>query len=899
VVPAGWTLTNLSCTDPTNDTTFAIPTATINLATGENVTCTFTNTKKASVTIKKETTGGTGTFTFDATTRPAGQGAISFTETTPPNPSAGEVLTSLVPGTYTFTETPPAVGWILTDLDCDAGTGISNASVSGLTGTFTLAPGATGTCTFKNTLQQANNGTIVIRKVAAGGDGATPFNFTATGGLVPANFSLTPPADGPAPVPQTFANVTPGAYSVTETAVAGWTTAVQCTDPTNNTTTAGSTASINVAAGETVDCTFTNTRQTGSITIEKQVVGGTGGETFDFSLTNPNGGNVALPDSSLGDGESTTVASLPTGSPYTITETVPAGWTLTVSGAGCTQNGSSATVTVQSNTQTHCVFTNTRRTGSLRIKKVTIGGNGSFDFTVTGQPGFSLSNGQSVAFADIPTGSYTITEVNLPSGWTLQSASCSESVTKNGNAVIVSVDSGDDISCTFTNFKERDDPMDQVTQLFVHRRVDNLLTYGPDRSRLLRRMQADGGSSGTGGTSFASPASLAPPRGGQTGSAGGLTANPLGDHSQAFGFGTGLSASGALSIGGAEGAGEVGPYANPSGSGTIVSHVASKLMPLAGSQSSFKFGTSLSEMRAVAAQAAASEEQRKLAEAGLGYQNQPFNNPLLTMRQGLDFFVEGHIGRYEDDTAGFSRQGDFRILYIGADYSLAPNVLIGALVQIDDTREDVDNSELGNLTGNVEGTGWMAGPYVGLRLANNLYFDARTAYGTSENDIRLSDDDAGYRSGSFDTDRWLATATLTGSEYFGAWRISPQIGLAYGREWYDDYRNSLGQLVEGRDISIGRLTGAAEIGYKLDLSGGTVIEPHVSLTGIWNFATDKLELDGATDIDRDESRAKVEGGVLVLTPSGWSMRAAAAYDGIGSDDFEAYSGSVWVNVPLN
>jgi len=45
-LPAGWTLTNLVCTDPTNNTTvnLATATSTINLASNETVTCTYTDT---------------------------------------------------------------------------------------------------------------------------------------------------------------------------------------------------------------------------------------------------------------------------------------------------------------------------------------------------------------------------------------------------------------------------------------------------------------------------------------------------------------------------------------------------------------------------------------------------------------------------------------------------------------------------------------------------------------------------------------------------------------------------------------------------------------------------------------------------------------------------------------
>jgi hypothetical protein len=76
------------------------------------------------------------------------------------------------------------------------------------------------------------------------------------------------------------------------------------------------------------------------------------------------------------------------------------------------------------------------------------------------------------------------------------------------------------------------------------------------------------------------------------------------------------------------------------------------------------------------------------------------------------------------------------------------------------------------------------------------------------------------------------------------------------------------------------------------------VEPHVALNGIWNFDSDDLVIDGALT-DTKETRAEVEGGVMVTTASGWAVRAAGRYDGIGGDDFESYGGSLWVNVPLH
>jgi len=244
-----------------------------------------------------------------------------------------------------------------------------------------------------------------------------------------------------------------------------------------------------------------------------------------------------------------------------------------------------------------------------------------------------------------------------------------------------------------------------------------------------------------------------------------------------------------------------------------------------------------------------------------------------------------------------NRDGDFRILYVGADYLVAPGILIGALVQVDDTTEDL-NQALNNERGSIDGTGWMAGPYIGIRLRDNLFFDARAAWGTSSNDIFMKDDENGARHGKFDTTRWLATATLTGNERFGNWRFSPQMGLAYGHEEYDTYRNSLNQTINGGEANIGRVTGAIEVGYQFRARNGTTIEPHASITGIYNFDTDDLVINGV-QVQSDESRAKVEAGVLIMTQEGWGVRAAGHFDGIGGDDFSSYGGSLWVNVPLN
>jgi outer membrane autotransporter protein len=304
-----------------------------------------------------------------------------------------------------------------------------------------------------------------------------------------------------------------------------------------------------------------------------------------------------------------------------------------------------------------------------------------------------------------------------------------------------------------------------------------------------------------------------------------------------------------------------------------------------------EFSTSLSQIRAAAASAAS----KQITDAGLSFNESYSGYTPYALSQRLDLWVEGQVSSYDDATGGIERDGHFGILYVGMDYALAPGVLIGGLVQFDRTRETVEDPDI---TGSVEGTGWMAGPYLGVKLRDDLFFDARGAWGKSSNDIDLTDDIAGHRTGSFDTDRWLATASLTGNYLYGNMRVSPQVSVEYGNEVSDDYFMSNLQKVNSVDVTIGRLTFGPEFGYKHYYENGTSIEPHMSVKGIWTFEGDELELSTGT-VDLDQFRASIEGGVIVRAADGYAFRAAGSYDGIGDEDLEAWSAKLWLNIPVN
>lgn len=200
-----------------------------------------------------------------------------------------------------------------------------------------------------------------------------------------------------------FTNMAPGAYSVTETVPEGWTAS-------------GSPQTVTVYSGTVSAAVVTNTRDTGSLAITKQVDGQCEyGSTFPVSITGP-GGTFSYTFSCSGGTH--TFTNLPTGD-YTITEIVPEGWTA---------SGLPQTVTVSKDTTATATVTNIRDTGSLAITKQVTGQclpDTSFPVTISGPGNYIATHafdcsGSTYTFTDLPTGTYTITEA-VPEGWTAAS----------------------------------------------------------------------------------------------------------------------------------------------------------------------------------------------------------------------------------------------------------------------------------------------------------------------------------------------------------------------------------------------------------------------------------------------------------------------------------------------
>jgi hypothetical protein len=216
------------------------------------VACTFTNRPVAAIRITKTVIGNASGQTFDFTLHPpiGSDTAFGLTngDTAPFN--------GLPLGTYTVTETGEA-GFTLNNITCDAG---GSVDVPSGTATISLtAPGQLVNCTFTNAVTP---GSVTIVKDAQP-NSSQDFTFTPSAGLNGGvAFLLDDDGNDNNALPHTRTfPVQPGTFTVTEAANSQFDlTSITCNDTDSTGSVPTSTATIRVAPGEHVTCTFTNVK---------------------------------------------------------------------------------------------------------------------------------------------------------------------------------------------------------------------------------------------------------------------------------------------------------------------------------------------------------------------------------------------------------------------------------------------------------------------------------------------------------------------------------------------------------------------------------------------------------------------------------------------------------------
>jgi hypothetical protein len=376
---AGWTVSNIVCTGGTNslwDTDFPTGVLSVDLMDGENLICTFTNTATAadtgSLTITKAWSGGDPVDTSFTSSSNLGQTGDAFT-LTGAEPSL--MVNGLAAGTYDVTE-GALNGWTLSSIVCTGQTDPADITSDTTAGTLSVAleAGDDVVCTFTNTMNAPETGSLTITKAWDGGT-ATDTSFTSSANLGQTGDAFTLTGAAPSLMVDSLAA---GTYTVTEDALDGWTlTGITCvgqTDPADITSDLATGAlSVALEAGDDVVCTFTNTftpTGTGSITITKVWSGAPGVDTSFTTSANllVPGNTFTLMDNGTG-GETHVFSALGT-TTYMFTEDALDGWTLSnifcsvPLGVNINLTDRSLSVDMTDGETITCTFTNTVNPGT-------------------------------------------------------------------------------------------------------------------------------------------------------------------------------------------------------------------------------------------------------------------------------------------------------------------------------------------------------------------------------------------------------------------------------------------------------------------------------------------------------------------------------------------------------
>jgi hypothetical protein len=280
--------------------------------------------------------------------------------------------------------------------------------------------------------------------------------------------------------------------------------------------------------------------------------------------------------------------------------------------------------------------------------------------------------------------------------------------------------------------------------------------------------------------------------------------------------------------------------------------------------------------------------------------NQPSLLPIVRRSTGRSFSADvsqgaGHLNFASDTThpvwayvqGSWSEHGATETNYIlgavGAHTWVAPNVIVGGMVQFDYARDQNGASE-------VEGTGWMAGPYVAARLANQpLYFEARLLYGQTDNDVSS----IGVAADDFDGERWLGQARVTGEIQRQQLTLFPHLDYTYVSEDQDAYTDGSGAPVAGQNIRLSTLTLGLDFSHPLPVQSGHLVLTG-GLSGIWSDTSGSGTAAGVISVG-DTARGRLDMGIERQFTENNSMTVGAFYDGIGTSDFEGFGLSLLWN----
>lgn len=238
--------------------------------------------------------------------------------------------------------------------------------------------------------------------------------------------------------------------------------------------------------------------------------------------------------------------------------------------------------------------------------------------------------------------------------------------------------------------------------------------------------------------------------------------------------------------------------------------------------------------------------------------------------QPFNFWIDGTGAIHARTSSGVDYWGTFGLFSAGADYLVSREVLVGLAIHGDGMRDVSSRSE-------INSRGVMAGPYISAEVTEGVFLDIATYYGKSWADVK-----SGNFSGSYDTQRLVATGSLKGQiDLSDQLVLSPNATIFYLREVAAAYSLSDGAATQagaGFDATQYRVSLGSNLAYKIDLEGGQVLTPFVgaNLGLIFDGGSTNLFGNATTGFAYDTGSGASLGANLDANVDGTSFRSLGA-----------------------
>lgn len=183
-----------------------------------------------------------------------------------------------------------------------------------------------------------------------------------------------------------------------------------------------------------------------------------------------------------------------------------------------------------------------------------------------------------------------------------------------------------------------------------------------------------------------------------------------------------------------------------------------------------------------------------------------------------NLWVDGKYSWQDESGSISSLDGPIFNGIVGADYKIAPNLVLG----LTGGYEHSDLKGDGLFPPTQKSKGWGLGAYLGWNVTDNLVFSAsvqRTDLDTHVNGFA-----------NFDSVRWQNSESLTGYYYSGTWRMSPSLTFAWSKEWQDATLGMNAQTIETMVLSPG-----IQVGDTISIGGSSTVEPWLGTQLDWSM----------------------------------------------------------------